>query len=120
MRETERASHSLSAATKYKIVINFPFSLPRDVAVIHEKVEKLAAKGLVDDLANLKRARVYTYCGTNDPGHYGATVKARDFFVELSADVAFNFTVPSGHCWPQDGGWSVPCGEKNEIIAAVG
>ena len=41
-----------------------------DITVLREKVEKLANMGLVDDLSNLERARVYTYCGTNDSGHY--------------------------------------------------
>ena len=46
-------------------------------------------EGKIDDVAHLRRLRSYTYCGTNDgngkgTGHFGATVKARDFFLEFA------------------------------------
>jgi hypothetical protein len=59
----------------------------------------------------MKRTRAYTYCGTKDIYHMGATVAARDFYAQYNAsNVLFNFTIPSGHCWPVDRDTPVPCG----------
>ena len=46
---------------------------------------------------------------------------ARDFFAEFAdhpTNVVGNFTVPSGHCWPQDGGEGVqvPCGAESKYV----
>ena len=59
--------------------------------------------------------RAYTFCGTKDQGHFGATVKARDFyaaFADSPSRIRFNFTLAAGHAWPQDRSstFAVPCG----------
>eukprot|EP00756_Hemistasia_phaeocysticola_P001144 Hpha_TRINITY_DN10819_c0_g2::TRINITY_DN10819_c0_g2_i1::g.23471::m.23471 len=71
---------------------------------------RMAAAGLIDDVANLASTKVYTYCGTADTGHMGATQASRDFFAELvpPQNLLANFTLPSGHCWPQATGVT-PC-----------
>eukprot|EP00931_Biecheleriopsis_adriatica_P024689 TRINITY_DN15321_c0_g1_i1.p1 TRINITY_DN15321_c0_g1~~TRINITY_DN15321_c0_g1_i1.p1 ORF type:complete len:390 (-),score=43.81 TRINITY_DN15321_c0_g1_i1:130-1299(-) len=81
-----------------------------EVQKLAAAAERLAAEGLIDDLMHLRKARVYTYCGTEDQSHFGATQKAQEFFAQFlpASNLLYNFTVPSGHCWPQDDGLS-PC-----------
>ena len=92
-----------------------------NVSLLAAKAREMAAKDEIDDVAHLRATRAYTFCGTNDQDHFGATVAARDFyaqFADSTTNVLFNFTVPSGHCWPQDGGFAVPCGAKSKIVSA--
>jgi len=81
-----------------------------DVGLLADAARRIFAKGLIDDVKYIERMRVYTFCGTNDPSHYGATVRARDFYELFNADVLYNFTIPAGHCWPVDKDTPVPCG----------
>lgn len=81
-----------------------------DVKLLASAAQRMARAGLIDDPKYLSRMRAYTYCGTEDQSHYGATVRARDFYALFKASVLFNFSIPSGHCWPVDSGTPVPCG----------
>eukprot|EP00756_Hemistasia_phaeocysticola_P052005 Hpha_TRINITY_DN27193_c0_g1::TRINITY_DN27193_c0_g1_i1::g.29410::m.29410 len=70
---------------------------------------RMGAAGEIDDVAHLATTKVYTYCGTAD-GSMGATQASRDFYAELvpPENLLYNFTIPSGHCWPQATGIT-PC-----------
>ena len=81
-----------------------------DVKVLAESARRMAADGLIDDVAHLVRTRAYTYCGTQDQGHFAATVAARDFYAQFNSSIKYNFSIPSGHCWPVDSGTPVLCG----------
>jgi len=76
-----------------------------DVKLLADKARKLSSAGLIDSLDNLRTAKIYTYAGTKDPT-IGATQKTRDFFAQFvpAENLIYNFTIPSGHCWPQDTG----------------
>ena len=69
----------------------------------------LSAKGLIDDVRHLKRARIYTHCGEGD-GSMGATRASYEFFAEFTAanNLLGKFDLPAGHCWPGDTG-IMPC-----------
>ena len=84
-----------------------------DVRILVEKARQHAASGYIDRLDHLSSAKIYTYAGTKDPT-IGATKKTRDFFAQFvpTANLLFNFTIPSGHCWPQNIGINT-CGPWN-------
>ena len=67
------------------------------------------ASGEIDDVVHLQTTKVYTYCGTSD-GSLNATMANRDFFARLvpAENILFNFSLPSGHCWPSDSSL-LPC-----------
>lgn len=81
-----------------------------DVNLLAAAARRLASEGLIDDTKYISQMRAYTYCGTQDKAHYGATVKARDFYALFNASVLSNFSIPSGHCWPVDRDTPVGCG----------
>jgi len=81
-----------------------------DIRLLADAARRMARDGLIDDTKYLKRMHAYTYCGTEDQSHFGATVKARDFYAHFNASVLYNFSIPSGHCWPVDKGTPVLCG----------
>ncbi len=88
-----------------------------DVRMLADAARRKAAAGLIDDTKHIGRTKAFTYCGTNDRGHFGATVAARDFYAEFGSPLKFNFSVPSGHCWPQNGSsFAVPCGVAAKYI----
>jgi len=82
-----------------------------NVSVLAAAARRYSRQGHIDDVAHLRRARIYTFCGTRDTGHFGATEKARDFFLQFvnASQVATSFDVDAGHCWPQSKGIA-PCG----------
>jgi hypothetical protein len=82
-----------------------------DAKILAAAAKSMAQAGLIDDLQYLSRSRIYTYCGTKDTDHLGATQKAHDFFKLFvpASNLESNFTIPSGHCWPEDSGLN-PCG----------
>ena len=76
-----------------------------DVGLLKTLAEQRVKEGAIDDLSNLARAKVYTYAGTKD-GSLGATMATHKFFEQFlpAENLLANFSIPSGHCWPQDRG----------------
>jgi hypothetical protein len=85
-----------------------------DVKMLAAAARRLSASGAIDDVNNLETTKVFTYAGTED-GSWLATVKNRDFFAEFAPpeNILWNFSIPSGHCWPQDDdkGLNPKCGK---------
>ena len=71
-----------------------------------------AAAGVIDPVSNLRRTKVYTYCGTKD-WHLGGSIANARFFAEfgLPENQLSNFSIPSGHAWPEDSGIK-QCGDE--------
>ena len=83
-----------------------------DVSVLAASVRRMAAAGVIDPVSNLRRTKVYTYCGTKD-WHLGGSIANARFFAEfgLPENQLSNFSIPSGHAWPEDSGIK-QCGDE--------
>jgi len=88
-----------------------------NVSMLAAAAQRLSEAGAIDDVKYLARNRFYTYCGTKD-GTITATKKNRDFFAQFTAEenILSNFSIPSGHCWPQDTGANL-CGLWNTKVS---
>merc|ERR1712232_268830 len=77
-----------------------------NASILAAAARRYAAAGRIDDISYLRRMKSYMYCGTKDIGHLGATEKTRDFFLQFAPteNVLYNFSIGSGHCWPEDYG----------------
>jgi hypothetical protein len=74
----------------------------------------MAEKGYIDDVLELAVDQIYLYRGTKDDTYHKGSVenvaKYYSYFVRNSeAQILFNDTTPSAHCWPLED-YGVPCG----------
>ncbi|CAE8616371.1 unnamed protein product [Polarella glacialis] len=90
-----------------------------EVRLLKTVAQNYSSQGLIDNVANLERARVYLYRGTKDTIYgQGSVAKTRDFFAEFlpASQVLFKNDIPSGHAYPLPGSQLWPCGGEWPLL----
>eukprot|EP00440_Ansanella_granifera_P046519 gb/GFBE01050377.1/.p1 GENE.gb/GFBE01050377.1/~~gb/GFBE01050377.1/.p1 ORF type:complete len:375 (+),score=43.56 gb/GFBE01050377.1/:1-1125(+) len=93
-----------------------------NVSMLVAIAERYESLGLIDELNNLRKARIYLYHGMFDQIYSETSVqRTLDFFLPfVSADQLFyENTIPSAHAWPTDQG-GLPCGQSLGVIEDCG
>ncbi|CAE8595255.1 unnamed protein product, partial [Polarella glacialis] len=74
-----------------------------------------SSQGLIDNISNLTRARVYLHRGTTDSVYEeGSVAKTHDFFAEFlpASQLLFKNDIPAGHGYPLPGSKPWACGGR--------